>query len=275
MHLPWLRILLLALCGSSLLLVLAGYHDATRAALERRLIVHIADWPKGAPAVRLLLISDLHVVEPDMPPSRLALVVSRINALRPDCVLVAGGLISDRALATRQVPFDEALRPLSALRPIIATYAVLGNHDHWRDGAAARAAIARQNIALLSNDAARCGALAIGGADDSYTRHADVARTEAAMRRVGGIPVLMSHGPDVFPQVQQARLTLAGHTHCGQIVLPFHGPLVIPSNYGRRYACGLIREHGKLLVVTAGLGTSIVPLRFGALSDFWVVTVGP
>ncbi len=275
MRLSRLRLTVIGLMVAASLLLLAGYRNATAEAIERRLIVHVADWPHGAAPVRLVLVSDLHVVEPDMPPSRLAAIVGRINALRPDCVLVAGDLISDRLFATRHVAFDDALEPLRGLTPGIATFAVLGNHDHWRNAADARAALIQKHVRVLDNDAARCGALAIGGVDDSYTRHADVARTEAAMRRVGGVGVLVSHGPDVFPEVRRARLTLAGHTHCGQIALPFYGPLLIPSNYGRRYACGMIRERGRLLVVSAGLGTSIVPLRFNSPSDFWVVTVGP
>ena len=47
------------------------------------------------------------------------------------------------------------------------------------------------------------------------------------------------------------------------------------SNYGQRYACGLVRENGRTLIVTAGLGTSSLPLRLGAVPDLWLVTIGP
>jgi predicted MPP superfamily phosphohydrolase len=256
------------------LLACLGYWAATTNATQRKFLWHVTGWPKGATAVRLVLISDLHVVEPDMPTTRLAGIVQRINALRPDCVLIAGDLISDRLLSTRHVPFDEALAPLAALRPKIATMAVLGNHDHGRNGNDATAALRKYGVRVLSNDAARCGALAIGGIDDIYTGHDNIAATEIALKRVGGIRVMLTHSPDVFPQVSDARLTLAGHTHCGQISLPFYGPPAIPSKYGRRFACGVIRENGKFLIVTAGLGVSVVPIRWNAPSDFWIVTVG-
>lgn len=265
--------LILALAAA--LVAYLGYRAATADAVQRNFVWHVVDWPNGQRPVRLVLISDLHIAEPDMPTARLAGIVRRINALRPDCVLIAGDLVSDRYLSTRHVPFGEALAPLAGLTPTIATMAVLGNHDHWRNGGDAVAALRKHGVRVLSNDAARCGALAIGGLDDIHTRHHDVAATEAALRRIGGVRVMLSHSPDVFPEVSGARLTLAGHTHCGQISLPFFGPPSIPSNYGRRYACGIIRENGKFLVVTAGLGTSIVPVRWNAPSDFWVVTVGP
>ena len=81
----------------------------------------------------------------------------------------------------------------------------------------------------------------------------------------------------VFPRVGQPNyvsLLLAGHTHCGQIVLPFYGPLSSVSRYGLRYNCGVIREDSKTLVVGAGLGTSVLPLRLGAVPDMWLLTLG-
>jgi len=68
---------------------------------------------------------------------------------------------------------------------------------------------------------------------------------------------------------------LAGHTHCGQIRLPFVGAVSTMSRYGQRYACGLIRENGRTLIVTAGLGTSGLPLRLGAAPDLWLIWLGP
>jgi len=90
------------------------------------------------------------------------------------------------------------------------------------------------------------------------------------------VPVLLSHSPDPFPRVPTTiRLMLAGHTHCGQIRLPFVGALSIYSEHGDRYACGRVDEAGKVLVVGAGLGTSVLPLRFGTPPDLWLVTIGP
>lgn len=68
---------------------------------------------------------------------------------------------------------------------------------------------------------------------------------------------------------------LTGHTHCGQIAPPLIGPLSTISEYGDRYACGVVREDGRTLVVTAGLGTRGISLRLGAVPDMWLVQVGP
>jgi hypothetical protein len=94
------------------------------------------------------------------------------------------------------------------------------------------------------------------------------------MDALGPAQVLLSHSPDPFPGLPRpVGLMLAGHTHCGQVRFPLIGAPVTNSRYGDRYACGLVREHGKVLIVTAGLGTSVLPFRFGARPDIWLITV--
>ena len=96
------------------------------------------------------------------------------------------------------------------------------------------------------------------------------------MRALPGARILLSHSPDPFPGVPgDVALMLAGHTHCGQVRLPFLGAVKTMSAYGQRYACGLIRENGRTLIVTAGLGTSGLPLRLGAVPDLWLIRLGP
>jgi uncharacterized protein len=270
-----LRRLLIAVAVLAAIIFVSGYLQAIAPATQHSLYYHAQNWPADRPPIRMILISDIHVVEPETPPSRIAALVERINALSPDCVLIAGDLVSDKALATRHIPFDEALAPFAKLTPRIATYVVRGNHDHWRNGSEAYTAIQQHKMVPLVNSAARCGDVTIGGVDDIHTGNDDLPRTKAAMAALGGTPVLLSHSPDIFPSDGQTGLTLTGHTHCGQIKLPFIGALAIPSRYGKRFECGIIRENGRTVVVTSGIGTSIVPLRWFVPPDFWLVTVGP
>jgi hypothetical protein len=238
--------------------------------------VEVAFWPAGQRPLRVLVASDIHVAGPDMPPQRLARIVEQMNALRPDIVLLAGDFISEKASATRIYSFDEIMAPLAGLRAPLGTFAVLGNHDHWVDAAAAKEALVRSSVRPLSNEAVRVGQLAIGGLDDDYTGRADLGRTLALLRAVGGVPILLSHSPDPFPEVPAwLPLMVAGHTHCGQISPPLIGPLATASRHGRRYVCGRVDEGGRTLVVGAGLGTSILPLRIGAVPDMWLIEVGP
>ena len=272
----WLQRLFLALLLAGILLVGFSYWTAISDPVVRNARVAVAGWPAGERPLRLLLMSDVHVGGPDMPPARVRRIVERVNRLSPDIVLIAGDLVTDKRLATRYYSHAEAVAPLAGLRPRLATIAVLGNHDHWRDSAAAHRALAAAGIRVLDNQAVQVGPLAVGGLDDDFTGRADVPATLAALRRLSGPRLVLSHSPDPFPELgPDVFLMLAGHTHCGQVALPVVGPLSTMSRYGRRYACGVVREGGKTLVVTAGLGTSGIPLRLGAVPDLWLVEVGP
>jgi predicted MPP superfamily phosphohydrolase len=86
--------------------------------------------------------------------------------------------------------------------------------------------------------------------------------------------LLLTHNPDVFPDVPaRVTLTLAGHTHGGQVALPILGRPVVPSRYGQRYADGLVMEDGRALFVSSGIGTSILPVRFRVPPEIAIVTL--
>ncbi|HYW16309.1 MAG TPA: metallophosphoesterase [Allosphingosinicella sp.] len=256
-------------------LLLFSYGTAVREPTVRNARVAVAGWPPGTPPLRLALISDIHVGGPDMAPERVGRIVEQINRLSPDIVLIAGDLVTDKRLATRYYSHDEAVAPLAGLRPKLATIAVLGNHDHWRDAPAARRALARAGILLLENQAVQVGPVAVGGLDDDFTDRADLPATLAALRKLQGPRLILSHSPDPFAgPAPGVFLMLAGHTHCGQVAPPLIGPLSTMSDHGDRYACGVVREGGRTLVVTAGLGTSGIPLRLGAVPDMWLVEIG-
>lgn len=252
------------------------YWTAVDDPVVREAEVGLADWPAGEPPVRAVLISDIHVAGPDMPPARLERIVAQIEALNPDIVLIAGDLVSDKRFATRTYRLADAVAPLAGLQPRLGVFAVLGNHDHWRSAIEARATLEAIGIRVLDNEAANAGPLAIGGLDDDFTGQDDLPATLGAMRRQAGARLLLSHSPDPFPSLPpEVGLMLAGHTHCGQIRLPLIGAVSTMSEHGERYACGRIDEGGRTLIVGAGLGTSILPLRLGARPDLWRVTIGP
>ena len=269
----WLK--LLAVCASLVLLPLCwSYRQEVAPPVLRTFHYMAARWPAGAPPVRVVFFSDVHLSDPDMRPARFARLVDRINALRPDCVLVSGDFVSTK-LDEREPPMADVIAAFARLRPWLGTVLVLGNHDQAMQSAAAQDAFRRSGLQLIYNEAARCGPLAIGGTFVYWDRPSHVEPALAALARAGGVPILMSHAPDLFPYARGAGLMLAGHTHCGQIVLPFLGPISTASRWGRRYACGIVREHGRVLITSAGVGTSIAPLRWNAPPDFWLITVGP
>lgn len=261
----------------AILFATIGYVNAVQAPLVRELRMPMDDWPPDAPPLRVVLLSDLHVIAPDNPPRRLSAIVDKVNRLQPDLVLIAGDLLSYRALATRHYAPDEAVAPLRGLRARLGVVAVMGNHDYERQGQTRLPpALAAAGVTLLRNQAVRRGPLTIAGTDDFNPGKLNIAKMDAAARMLPGPTLVLTHSPDPIPDLPpRYRLVLAGHTHCGQIALPIVGRLATASRHGERYACGVIREGARTILVSAGIGNSVLPLRYGAHPDLWVVTLGP
>ena len=96
------------------------------------------------------------------------------------------------------------------------------------------------------------------------------------MEGLSGPRVMLTHTPALFPQMpDDIALMMAGHTHCGQLRYPWGGSPVQMSQYGDKYACGVVKEEGKTLVTSAGLGTSVLPLRFLTRPELWLIEIRP
>lgn len=270
----WRRWLLLAaLLG--LLLIGRGLWNASADPIVRTATVELADWPEGTPPMRVLLVSDTHVAGPDMPPERLAAIMRRFNKLKPDLILLAGDFHSGKTLATRHYSAAELTAPFAEAKAKYGVIAVLGNHDYWFQPEPIAKGMKAAGVTVLRNQAVRRGPLIVGGVDDEVTNHDNLARTYAAMDVLGPGPrILTTHSPDIVPDLPApVDAVFAGHTHCGQIALPLVGALSYASAYGDRFACGDMIDGTQRLFVGAGLGTSILPLRYGVPPDVWLVTL--
>ncbi|WP_420447486.1 metallophosphoesterase [Candidatus Palauibacter sp.] len=222
-------------------------------------------WPEGE-ETRIALIADLHVGSPRNGRDNLRRVVRRVNETRPDLVLIAGDLTIDNVMGGRFVPPEEIAEDLAALDARHGVFAVLGNHDRWLSAERVEEALSGVGITVLDNRGQRARVrgndIWIAGVADFWTGHPSVADALDGVRP--GEPVIVvTHNPDIFPEVPpRASLTLAGHTHGGQVIIPFVGPGITPSRFGDRYAAGHVVEDGRHLFVTTGVGTSRLGVRF-------------
>lgn len=227
--------------------------------------IALAAW--RGPPLRVALLSDLHVGSPHWGLERTRDLVAQINAKNPDVILLAGDYVIDGVLLGTKVAAEAIAEVLAGLHARFGVFAVLGNHDWWNDGARVRGALAAKGITVLENEVGTFvhgdAPIAVAGLADPMTRSPRPEQTFAAAPE--GAPVIaLVHGPDVFPSIgARPAITLAGHTHGGQVRLPLVGRLVVPSKYGQRYAAGHVVEGGRHLFVTTGVGTSIVPVRLG------------
>jgi predicted MPP superfamily phosphohydrolase len=249
------------------------YANALADPVFRRLTVAAADWPAGAKPVTVALMSDIHLGNAAMDPARLRRIVGQVNARGPDLVALAGDFVAEHDPAVARQAARDFVAPLAALRAPLGVVATLGNHDQSVP-AIIRAGLERAGVTVLDNQAVRRGPLAVAGVGDAFSGHDDIAHTVAAVRGMAGARLVVTHSPDVSPELPPGfGLVLAGHTHCGQVNLPVIGA---PKTFWKPgYGCGVVRIGGRVTVVTAGLGTSQLPLRWRAPPDVWLVTIGP
>ncbi len=244
-------------------------------------------WPL-AQDLSITVVADLHAGGPDMLLHHVREVVDRANQLRSDLVVLLGDFIATYRFATTRVPDPLWAAELKRLSAPLGTWAILGNHDWWHDLQGVRSALAAVGIPLMQNDAVLLGAPGakkfwLAGLGDQLAYPLGHGR----FRGVDDLPgmlakiytddpvLLLVHEPDIFPRVPaRVALTLAGHTHGGQIRLPLIWPAFVPSKYGSRYAYGHIVEAGRHMIVSGGLGTSIIPARLGVPPEILRVTLG-
>jgi predicted MPP superfamily phosphohydrolase len=197
----------------------------------------------------------------------IARAVRRLNAARPDIVLLLGDYVDASTLWGGRLAPEAIAAELSALDAPLGVFAVLGNHD-WRTAPDRMwTALSTAGITVLENRAVPVdtprGRLWVAGLADMRNRRPSVRRALRDVPDDPAEPVLMlSHDPDMHPFVPaRAALTLSGHTHFGQLSIPLLRRLVIPSYYGERYARRHHEANGRRLYVSSGLGTSGMPVR--------------
>lgn len=251
----------------------------------RRYDVHFSELPLPLDGLRIALLTDTHLGR-RVPSDHIRRAVRMALDLNPD-VFVLGGDYVDHAP-------DNIAPSIALFAPLVATgkpiLGVLGNHDYYADAARTLAAMRHEGIVPLLNDRrfltaqrrltaeAPSGGLAvcIAGIDDLWEGKPDI---DAALR---GVPrsmprVMISHNPDIAESCDASTpridLMLSGHTHGGQVAIPFFGPPIVPSRYGRKYARGLVHGPRFPVIVSTGVGTAIAPVRLGVPPEVVEITL--
>jgi hypothetical protein len=223
------------------------------------------------------VVSDLHAGSPQVRPPDLRRIADTIAAARAELILFLGDFVDHEVVLGDDVAPEHAGAAFAALHAPLGVFGLLGNHDWRYDGNRVERAMEAAGVTILENESA---ALARGGetlwlavVGDESSRRADVTRA------LDGVPegaplIVATHSPDVFPRIPATvPLTLAGHTHGGQVNVPLLRHVWTPSRFGGRYARPVVREGAKLLFVHPGIGTSKLPVRLGAPPEVSVLTL--
>jgi predicted MPP superfamily phosphohydrolase len=278
----WLLLTALALLEFVYWLNIYAWFVEPNLLVVRRVEIVSEQW-SGAP-LTVAAIGDTHVGGPHVDAARIGRIVDRINALRPDLVVLLGDYANGHAAAAERTPRENqeitgGIATFAALRARYGAVAVIGNHDVWYDRQTVTTALQDAGIAALWNRhiviRRSGGAIVLAGLADDLTGDPDFdAALDGAPERADTI--VLSHSPDPFAQMPESpALMLAGHGHCGQVTIPLLGRPITPLR-NPRYACHLIEENGKRMYVTAGVGTSIAPVRFLSAPEIVLIRIrGP
>jgi uncharacterized protein len=254
-------------------------------------------WPADFP-LKIAVIADLHACDPWMSLERIDAIVARTNALQPDITVLLGDYVAGHRHVTRFIPASEWAPALARLRAPLGVHAILGNHDYWEDKTVQREgqgltvahrALEANGIPVYENDAVRLTKAGrpfwLAGLGDQLAYMP--ARRFRPVRRIGiddlsatlakvtdDAPlILLAHEPDVALRVpSRVALQLSGHTHGGQVRLLGWSPAV-PRRHGVELAYGHLRTKCDV-IVSGGLGCSIMPFRVGVPPEIVLVTLG-
>ncbi len=243
--------------------------------------IHLVSLPPAFHGFRIVQVSDIHLEE-FTEPWFLRLVLHRVNQLQPDLVLLTGDFASMGPL-----PHRVAFRAVETCASLLATvtcrqrFACLGNHDNVIGAGFVTRALERHGTPVLVNSYVpleRGGQrIWLAGIDDPGTGSP---RLNTAIPADGGPLILMCHAPDYIdtlvqhPQSWRVGLVLSGHTHGGQVRLPFMRPLVLPP-MGEKYVEGLFHFGPTQLYVNRGIGTTGLPFRLNCPPEITDITLQP
>jgi len=260
----------MAFVGGSVL-ARSGWLEATELPMVRRVIISHPLLPPAFDGLRIAQVSDLHAGV-FMPPERLERVRALIERLAPDVVAFTGDQL-DR----RQVDADLFVHGFAGVDAPLGVYGILGNHDHLASPRLALAAMEAVGITPLVNESVTLrrgsSSIALAGVDDLDAipgwgpDFGIVGRSDAPFH------LLLCHQPGGWRAARAAGadVTLAGHTHGGQIALPSRG--VNLARLSTPYVAGPYQRGDQILYVSRGIGVGAIPLRFGVPPEIDLVTL--
>lgn len=229
----------------------------------------------GERSIRVALVGDLHVKQSIIAYDELSVLLDKILASKPEMVFLLGDYTkSPHLVSNMDVHRSEVTKRLSVLTSVPVA-AVLGNYETLSGPDDWNKALSTAGISVLHNTVKTLDIkgekFCIRGLGDVYTkqfRHVDFPRHCADAAKI-----TLTHDPVGALKAGIRGLIFAAHTHCGQIRLPILGTLWTPTDAPRSATCGLYEDNMRMLWVTAGVGTSVLPVRLGAQSQWDLMTL--
>lgn len=240
----------------------------------RRVTIAIPGWPVLPRPLRVLFLSDLHLGSHTNDIVRLEHILGDAARYGADVGCLGGDFINTMRFGKGHIPPDVTASVISRLHPRFGWFSVLGDHDEAYGTERVGTALRRAGIQVLLDERAMFSFLGqaidvVGLAPSSP----DPARI-LDKNLIGGPAIVLAHDPAAFARLPKGPyLMLSGHTHGGQMQLPWIGPVINMSAAPLRWTHGHVVEDGRHLYVTSGIGTSGVPLRIGVSPEVAIIDI--
>lgn len=217
--------------------------------------------------LKIVFVSDFHLNK--FSENRLNRIVDKINEQNPD-IVISGGDYAILHNVKLSLDMSKVAKILSKIKTKYGFYTVLGNHDYNKDSSDIKEAFKKYNLNVLENSNVEIlhneEPFFLAGISDMQTTFYSL---DKALKNTKPPVILVSHSPDITPDAKdKVDLILSGHTHGGQVRVPFYGAIIVPSKYGKKYQVGFVDN---LVYINRGLGTSILPVRFNCLPEITVI----
>ena len=271
-------ILIASLAVIFVLLLMYAYFVEPSILLANKVTLKLPHWSKELDGFKVVAISDVHGGSNTMTEEKIRYLAEFANQQEPDIIVLLGDYVSQVKGHGKdlRMPVEVIAENLKGLKAKYGVFAVIGNHDWWYEEATVRSAFERVGFKVLENEAASFEAngkkVWILGIEDFWKRYkVNISKQLAEIEPKENI-IGITHNPDSFDQTPDAlSILLAGHTHGGQVFLPFIGaPIPVAK---KEYTRGHIVRDDRQMFVTKGVGTSGPGIRFCAVPEIVVLTL--
>ena len=262
----WLAALIFS--GAAILTIFQVFQNLQPQMNELTIEISDPNWPtKG---LKVAVLGDLHLHQDEKEYAKLAVLLKEVTSAKPDLVAFVGDYTAEPSeIMNMQRHRRRLIRLIKSVQPtpyvaILGNYETYSVHHRWLMEATS------QRMNLFDNDvqiiSTKAGDICVRGLGDAYTNHFEFKPFPYACEKIGKLTI--THDPAGAFEPNMHGLIVAGHTHCGQVSFPFIGPLWVPTKAPKDAHCGLYQDKDRTLFVTSGVGTSLLPIRFGAQAQW-------